>query len=158
MENASKALIIAGAILLSILLISLGILIYNNAKGTVDDADMSEYQIQVFNEKFSSFIGENKTSYDIKDLIQTAYEVRTSGESSTGMKTLYVVTGDTYPLTNYTIANYLKTANNVSKFINKDIKTGQQYKVQALYENRTTGSNTKYRGLIRAFYISPKPW
>ena len=32
MENASKALIIAGAILLSILLISLGLIVYNQAK------------------------------------------------------------------------------------------------------------------------------
>ena len=34
MENASKALIIAGAILLSILIISLGIMVYSNAKNT----------------------------------------------------------------------------------------------------------------------------
>ena len=32
MENASKALIIAGAILLAILLISLGIMIFNQAQ------------------------------------------------------------------------------------------------------------------------------
>ena len=34
MENASKALIIAGAILISILLISLGIVMFNASKGT----------------------------------------------------------------------------------------------------------------------------
>ena len=38
MENASKALIIAGAILISILLISLGILMFNASKGTTDQA------------------------------------------------------------------------------------------------------------------------
>ena len=37
MENASKALIIAGAILLAILLISLGIMIYNQAQNTVNN-------------------------------------------------------------------------------------------------------------------------
>ena len=36
MENASKALIIAGAILLAILLISLGIMIFNQAQDTVN--------------------------------------------------------------------------------------------------------------------------
>ena len=41
MENASKALIIAGAILLSILIISLGIMVFQNAKSTVGSADMS---------------------------------------------------------------------------------------------------------------------
>lgn len=39
MENASKALIIAGAILISILLISLGIIMFNSSKGTTDQAE-----------------------------------------------------------------------------------------------------------------------
>lgn len=38
MENASKALIIAGAILISILLISLGIVMFNAPKGTTAQA------------------------------------------------------------------------------------------------------------------------
>ena len=38
MENASKALIIAGAILISILLISLGIVMFNASKGTTGQA------------------------------------------------------------------------------------------------------------------------
>lgn len=38
MENASKALIIAGAILISILLISLGIIMFNSSKGTTGQA------------------------------------------------------------------------------------------------------------------------
>ncbi len=38
MENASKALIIAGAILIAILLISLGIIMFNSSKGTTDQA------------------------------------------------------------------------------------------------------------------------
>ena len=38
MENASKALIIAGAILISILLISLGIMMFNASKSTTDQA------------------------------------------------------------------------------------------------------------------------
>ena len=38
MENASKALIIAGAILLAILLISLGIYIFSQAQSVVNDS------------------------------------------------------------------------------------------------------------------------
>lgn len=38
MENASKALIIAGAILISILLISLGIIMFNSSAGTSDQS------------------------------------------------------------------------------------------------------------------------
>ena len=57
MENASKALIIAGAILLSILLISLGIMVYNNAKGTVSDANLDAESVQAFNTKFTQYGG-----------------------------------------------------------------------------------------------------
>lgn len=71
MENASKALIIAGAILLAILLISLGILVYNNAKGTVNDANLDEQEAQVFNEKFNQFLGTNKTTEDLKTMFST---------------------------------------------------------------------------------------
>ena len=38
MENASKALIIAGAILISILLIAISMYIYNSAQGTIQNA------------------------------------------------------------------------------------------------------------------------
>ena len=64
MENASKALIIAGAILLSILLISLGIMVYNNAKGTVNDANLDTESIQTFNGKFTQYCGNNKSAND----------------------------------------------------------------------------------------------
>ena len=49
MENASKALIIAGAILLAILIISLGILIYKQASGVVNNNAMSEVDISTYN-------------------------------------------------------------------------------------------------------------
>lgn len=46
MENASKALIIAGAILISILLISLGIIMFNSSKGTTDQAEQTANAMQ----------------------------------------------------------------------------------------------------------------
>ena len=70
MENASKALIIAGAILLSILLISLGIMVYNNAKGTINDANLDSESIQAFNGKFSQYCGSNKSADDVNALVQ----------------------------------------------------------------------------------------
>ena len=57
MENASKALIIAGAILLAILIISLGILIYNQASGVVNNNAMSEVELNNFNQKFTQYEG-----------------------------------------------------------------------------------------------------
>ena len=74
MENASKALIIAGAILLSILLISLGIMIFNQAQDTVNNSGMSKAEISSFNNQFTKYEGIQKGS-NVKSLIQ---EVNTS--------------------------------------------------------------------------------
>ena len=46
MENASKALIIAGAILISILLISLGIIAFNSSKSTPEQAGSTANQME----------------------------------------------------------------------------------------------------------------
>ena len=47
MENASKALIIAGAILLAILLISLGIYIFSQAQSVVNDSGFTKAEITI---------------------------------------------------------------------------------------------------------------
>ena len=60
MENASKALIIAGAILLSILLISLGIMVFNQAQSTIDNSGMAQAEIEAFNNKFLKYEGIQK--------------------------------------------------------------------------------------------------
>ena len=69
MENASKALIIAGAILLAILLISLGIMIFNQAQDTVSNSGMSEAEITAFNNKFLKYEGNQKGTM-VKAMVQ----------------------------------------------------------------------------------------
>ena len=68
MENASKALIIAGAILLAILLISLGIMIFNQAQDTVNNSGMSQAEITAFNNKFLKYESAKK-SWKVKELV-----------------------------------------------------------------------------------------
>ena len=70
MENASKALIIAGAILLSILIISLGIAIFNQASGVVNNNAMTEVEVNSFNQKFEQYTGEKVRGANINALIQ----------------------------------------------------------------------------------------
>lgn len=60
MENASKALIIAGAILLSILIIALGVFVFNQAKSAVGNTGLSDQEVAAFNSKFDSYEGKQK--------------------------------------------------------------------------------------------------
>lgn len=69
MENASKALIIAGAILLAILLISLGIMIYNQAQSVVDGTGMTEAELSTFNSKFTKYEGTDVRGSVVKAMI-----------------------------------------------------------------------------------------
>ncbi len=57
MENASKALIIAGAILLAILLISLGIMVFTQAQETVNDTSLSQAEVTSFNSNYLKYEG-----------------------------------------------------------------------------------------------------
>lgn len=82
MENASKALIIAGAILLAILLISLGIMIYNQAQSVTNGDGMSDAEISTFNSRFQKYEGDQKGSI-VKTLINEI-EVNNARETSTG--------------------------------------------------------------------------
>ena len=65
MENASKALIIAGAILISILLISVGIIVINAINDPVSQAGSSaeSQAIQIFNAKFDAYVGPDYYSH-----------------------------------------------------------------------------------------------
>ena len=60
MENASKALIIAGAILLSILIIALGMRIYNSANSATGSSDLSAEEINAHNQTFKAYAGRQK--------------------------------------------------------------------------------------------------
>ena len=81
MENASKALIIAGAILISILLISVGIVIMNAISEPVASAGDTAASMgaETFNSKFDTFAG-NKVDYNTAKQAITAVLSTASGE------------------------------------------------------------------------------
>ena len=68
MENASKALIIAGAILLSILIIALGVFIFNQAKSSVGNVGLSDQEVAAFNSKWEQYQG-NQMGSSVRQLV-----------------------------------------------------------------------------------------
>ncbi len=71
MENASKALIIAGAILVSILIISVGVMIFGQAKESIDSQKLDDVTLQSFNSPYESYEGTTVRGSDVKQLIKT---------------------------------------------------------------------------------------
>ena len=131
MENASKALIIAGAILLSILLISLGIMIFTQAQDVVSGSGMTEAQITSFNSKFTKYEGNQKGTM-VKQLIQEVLATNSGSTTNDGIsvtvnsktkpKTDKIVNNNTYNV----IMSYDTTTSRVSNilvYVGKDDQT-----------------------------------
>ena len=84
MENATKALLIAAAVLIAILIITLGLVVYNNSANTVNQANLSSQEIQAQNEKFTRYNGTNKRGSEVNSLLQTAlnYNLNTTDDGN----------------------------------------------------------------------------
>ena len=128
MENASKALIIAGAILLAILLISLGILIFNQASSVVSGSGMTDAQKMTFNSKFQKYEGTIKGA-QLKSLLNDIIAVNNDddpennitldGSSTADDKSItatgWVNTNKTYKVSFPTYTNGIITAVKIDK-------------------------------------------
>lgn len=64
MENASKALLIAASLLIVILLIAMGMKVFNSTAGTTDNVEttMNATEIATFNSKFTAYAGTKSLS------------------------------------------------------------------------------------------------
>lgn len=71
MENATKALLIAAAVLVVIILIAFGMRILNTSSGTQDQADatMNSSKAQAFNRSFESYKGTRVNGASARSLI-----------------------------------------------------------------------------------------
>ena len=129
MENASKALIIAGAILLSILIIGLGMFIYQQASGAMGNANLDPQKIQAYNSEFTSYEG-TKSGTQVRALLDV---VRNHNLANTDDPSLNVtaMTGSAASVTAAPTAVVTATdVNNVKKTIN----AGKTYTVDLAYD------------------------
>lgn len=158
MENASKALIIAGAILLAIVIISLGLIVVNNTRETIQNSNLSEQEIQNFNSKFTSYegtINASQVNTLIQQVISTNQALQSEGKSDfviiqfmPGNKSVH------YDLTIDASGNYIGKAGGTDVLtdlpgetrvkgynakevegIQYSVKSGKNYTVKVYYKN-----------------------
>jgi len=116
MENASKALLIAGAILLAILVVSL--IIYLAVSGgnfLISNTNNDSSEIKAFNSKFTKYEGNSVSGIDVKQLLKDVNAVKQN-------------TGDNISLTGKSESN--------------KIKNNENYKVTLSYSNETGKVNS----------------
>ncbi len=88
MENASKALLIAGSVLVVILLIAIGVRVLNSTQGTTEatETTMQTTEVAMFNNKFTQYAGSNKKYAQVKSLLDI---VSASNSTSSRKITVY---------------------------------------------------------------------
>ena len=94
MENASKALIIAGAILLAILLISLGIFVFTQAQDTLGTINLNDQEVMAFNNKLIPYQGKIRGS-QLKQLFEVVKSNNASATAEGADEKQITITGVT---------------------------------------------------------------
>ena len=126
MENASKALIIAGAILLAILIIGLGMLIYSRSSGALDTSTIDQQKVQAYNSPYEQYFGTRVSGSQVKALADTVRAHNNATGADNSLKITINSSGGAYS-TNTELNTFKGT-----------IQSGKTYTVSAGKDN--TGS------------------
>ena len=90
MDNASKALIIAGAILIAVMLVSLGVMLYNTAAGVAEGTIGTVEALGVggFNAQFNQYMGERQRASVAQGLIDKVITNNANGDTTISVQLL----------------------------------------------------------------------
>lgn len=132
MENASKALLIAGAILICILLIGVGMLIYNGAMDGIQGgiSSMDANAKEQFNSAFTQYEGK-KSGANARAVIGNIITSNSTNQEVEGKLVSLEVDG-----TKYDASTSDLKMNEMSK-AKSSINTGAYYNIEMKYESKT---------------------
>ena len=144
MENASKALIIAGAILISIVIITLGVMIVNNVRNTIsENSNLSAQEIASYNAEFEAYEGTYRTCSQVKALVNAvnAHNNVNSTDASKVIFLTYKKDGEATDLAGYIaelsdVVDTTSTSWDATEIINSNnkvrdaIKSGYTYNIE----------------------------
>jgi hypothetical protein len=137
MENASKALLIAGAILICILLIGVGMMVYQGAQGVIDTGigQMDQKEIEMFNSTFTNYEGTKVSGTKVRALIGAIISNNSLYKEVDGKLVSLTITGTGGATYNATSTDLKSNEMSAAK---ASINTGATYTVVMSY-NSTTG-------------------
>lgn len=129
MENATKALMIAGAVLIAIMIIGVGMMIFSSSNDILNESlsGMDKYAIDQFNNTFLPYEGTKKGS-QLKQLIS---DIITLNATNLGVNDYKIVTA-TVDGTGGTTAEELRNARTA-------LVSGKNYNVTLGYDTNNSG-------------------
>lgn len=110
MENATKALLIAGSVLIAIVLIAVGIKILSSTSGITDEVDglSTTMEASIFNSQFTQYAG-RQSATEVRALISLIASTYRAGNEHTVKLQIKKITGNGFT-SNYTYS----TADSIS--------------------------------------------
>ncbi|MBQ9297820.1 MAG: hypothetical protein IJ223_02095 [Clostridia bacterium] len=138
MENATKALMIAGAVLIAIMIIGVGMMIFNSGNKTITDSigKLNQIEIQTFNSEFDGYEGNQKGTV-VKELLSKIIALNASNDEVHDEKLVHVkVSGKGMTATGDTSASDTTKADTTSTYltsIRTQITNGKTYNIQFGY-------------------------
>ena len=147
MENASKALIIAGAILLAIAIIGVGMYVFNNASDSVEGSDLSEEEVIAYNGDFDPYAGEIRGS-NVNTLIDTVNNHNLTALDSSERIQVYYNTRNQNSAVDVGNVEENRTETEYLSNIKTGIQSGETYRISFGYDSNS--------GLITTIYISAR--
>lgn len=129
MENATKALLIAAAVLVAILIISLGLVVYNMAAETMSGINLNEAERMRFNSKFENFNGKNVSGTQVNSLVKTVFQHNLANDDA-NMKV--------------SISGALTLTTGATSYSSVKADTGKTYEVECQFSS-TTGLITNIK-------------
>lgn len=144
MENASKALIMAGSILIALIIISLGVMIFKNYSNSVkNNTSLDKQTIAAFNRRIDPYIGDNKSASQVNTLRDIAISINNNAKVEGGSMQYVNMT-----INGSVVTSYDSSDNKVKVTINNvKAETGKFYNVEPTYNPDT--------GLINTITITP---
>ena len=146
MENASKALLIAGAILIAIVLISLGVMILGQGSDLVKNANMSDAEITTYNSEWEQYKGGNVRGNLVTQMINKVNQHNRANNEDTskqisvksGTASGNVAGGDT----NGKVESNLGVKSGYSYNVTMDYNSGGLVSVIYIQENNKASNTT----------------
>ena len=137
MENATKALLIAAAVLVAILIISLGLVVYNMASETMNSVNFSGQEVTAFNDQFTHYNGNRVRGSEVNAMIKTVLSSNMKSRSE-GLNPADTNTPKFVKITTTDTANKIELAANATSSGTVSANTSKTYTVEVCY-NAATG-------------------
>ncbi len=135
MENASKALIIAGSIILAVLIIVLGMYFYNQAVGIGKNINMTEYELQAYNSKFINYEGK-ASGTKARELCDVMKQHNIVNSTNKGNGVFAYYNAATENTSNFTAIIADSSLNSQIDKVKGLLKTGKFYEIIMIYDNQ----------------------